>query len=264
MTHHHLKASVTSCHWGYFDATRAPVLTVKSGDRVTIDTVSGAPAYIPKSGFHVPPELLEIHAHERGYPFGPHILTGPVAIEGATPGRVLEVRIHEIKLRQDWGFNLIRPLAGTLPDDFPEMRLIHIRLDNLRNVATLPWGLELPLAPFFGVLGVAPPPGWGRITSIVPRAHGGNLDNKELVQGTTLYLPIFVEGGLFSCGDGHAAQGDGEVCVTAIETALQGRFNSSCVTISPSPTRGRKRSPTTSPWGWIPTSISAQSSHCEI
>jgi acetamidase/formamidase len=224
MTHHHIKANVPNCHWGYFDATRAPVLTIKSGDRVTIDTVSGGPAQIPKSGFHVPPELLEIHAHEKGYPIGPHILTGPIAIEGAKPGGVLEVRIHEIKLRQDWGFNLIRPLAGTLPDDFPDTRLIHIPLDHARNVATLPWGLELPLSPFFGVLGVAPPPGWGRITSIVSRAHGGNIDNKELVPGSTLYLPIFVEGGLFSCGDGHAAQGDGEVCVTAIETALQGTF----------------------------------------
>src|SRR5208282_1191044 len=223
VTHHHLKASVANCHWGYFDATRAPVLTVKSGDIVTIDTVSGqAPATIPKSGFYIPPELLEIHAHATGYPLGPHILTGPIAVEGAKPGRVLEVRIREIKLRQDWGYNVIRPLAGTVPADFPEMRLIHIPLDHARNVATLSWGLELPLAPFFGILGMAPPPSWGRITSIVPRAHGGNLDNKELVPGATLYLPIFVEGGLFSCGDGHAVQGDGEVCVTAIETALQG------------------------------------------
>src|SRR5208282_4994585 len=156
VTHHHLKASVANCHWGYFDATRAPVLTVKSGDIVTIDTVSGqAPATIPKSGFYIPPELLEIHAHATGYPLGPHILTGPIAVEGAKPGRVLEVRIREIKLRQDWGYNVIRPLAGTVPDDFPEMRLIHIPLDHARNVATLSWGLELPLAPFFGILGMA-------------------------------------------------------------------------------------------------------------
>jgi acetamidase/formamidase len=88
----------------------------------------------------------------------------------------------------------------------------------------LPWGLELKLAPFFGVMGVAPPPGWGRITSLVPQACGGNLDNKELGAGATLYLPVFVEGAMFSCGDGHGVQGDGEVCVTAIETALQGTF----------------------------------------
>src|SRR6185369_10954080 len=115
-------------------------------------------------------------------------------------------------------------LAGTLQDDFHELRLMHIPLDAERNVGRLPWGLELPLAPFFGIMGVAPPKAWGRITSIVPRAHGGNLDNKELVAGATLFLPVFVEGAMFSCGDGHGAQGDGEVCVTAIETALQGRF----------------------------------------
>ena len=224
MAHHHLKASVANCHWGYFDATRAPVLTVKSGDHVTVDTVSGSPAVVPSSDFYVPPELLEIHTQTAGHPMGPHILTGPVAIEGARPGHVLEVRILEVNLRQNWGYNAIRPLAGTLPDDFPDMRLMHIPLDLARNVATLPWGLELPLKPFFGILGVAPPPNWGRITSIVPRSHGGNIDNKELVPGATLYLPIFAEGGLFSCGDGHAAQGDGEVCVTAIETALQGTF----------------------------------------
>ena len=224
MAHHHLKASVANCHWGYFDATCAPVLTVKSGDHVTVDTVSGSPAVVPSDRFHVPPELLEIHAQTRGQPIGPHILTGPVAIEGARPGHVLEVRILDVKLRQNWGYNAIRPLGGTLPDDFPDLTLMHIPLDLVANIATLPWGLQLPLRPFFGILGVAPPPSWGRITSIVPRAHGGNIDNKELVPGATLYLPIFAEGGLFSCGDGHAAQGDGEVCVTAIETALKGTF----------------------------------------
>ena len=224
MTHHHLKPSVQNCHWGFFDATHAPVLNVASGDRVTIETVSGSPAQIPRSGFHVPPELLEIHAANPGYPIGPHILTGPVAVEGAKAGQVLEIRILEIELRQDWGYNVIRPLAGTLPDDFSETRILHIPLDTERKVGRLPWGLELQLAPFYGILAVAPPKSWGRITSIVPRAHGGNLDNKELVAGATLFLPVFVEGALFSCGDGHGVQGDGEVCVTAIETALRGTF----------------------------------------
>src|ERR1035437_3188166 len=122
------------------------------------------------------------------------------------------------------GRNLIRPLAGTLPDDFHETGLINIPLDAKRMVGRLPWGLALPLKPFFGVMGVAPPPAWGRITSLIPRAMGGNLDNKELIPGAKLYLPVFVPGALFSCGDGHGVQGDGEVCVTAIETALQGHF----------------------------------------
>jgi len=224
MQRHHLQASARTCHWGFFDAARNPVLTIDSGDQITIDTLSGAPEFVPLSGFHVPPELAEVHAGAERFAGGPHILTGPIAIRGAKPGMVLEVRILDVKLRQDWGFNIIRPLAGTLQDDFHETRLMHIPLDEKRNVGRLPWGLELPLAPFFGIMGVAPPKGWGRITSIVPRAHGGNLDNKELVAGATLFLPIFVDGGLFSCGDGHGAQGDGEVCITAIETALQGTF----------------------------------------
>ena len=153
-----------------------------------------------------------------------HILTGPVAVEGAEPGDVLEIEILDVRLRQDWGYNMIRPLAGTLPDDFHETRLLNIPLDATRMVGRLPWGLDLPLKPFFGVMGVAPPPAWGRITSLIPRAMGGNLDNKELIPGAKLYLPVFVPGALFSCGDGHGVQGDGEVCVTAIETALQGRF----------------------------------------
>jgi len=153
-----------------------------------------------------------------------HILTGPVSVEGAMPGDVLQVDILDVRLRQDWGFNFIRPLSGTLPLDFDRHHLTILPLDEDAGVATLPWGKTLPLAPFFGVMGVAPPSGWGRISTIEPRAHGGNIDNKELVAGTTLYLPVFAEGALFSCGDGHGAQGDGEVCVTAIETALQGRF----------------------------------------
>jgi acetamidase/formamidase len=225
MTHHHLKANGATCHWGFFDATLKPRLTVRSGDSVTIDTVTGAPEVHPKagSGFSTPPEMADVHANaEKTLPG--HILTGPVAIEGAMPGDVIEVRIEDIQLRQDWGYNVIRPLAGTLQDDFHETRLVHIPLDLNARKARLPWGKELVLAPFFGVMGTAPPPAWGRLTSLVPRAFGGNLDNKELVAGATIYLPVFVEGGLFSCGDGHGAQGDGEVCVTAIETALQGTF----------------------------------------
>ena len=134
------------------------------------------------------------------------------------------IDILDVSLRQDWGFNHLGPLTGTLPQDFPNVHHTIIPLDAERGIATLPWGLELKLAPFFGVMGVAPPPTWGRISTIEPRVHGGNIDNKELVAGTTLYLPVQMEGALFSCGDGHGAQGDGEVCVTAIETALQGRF----------------------------------------
>ncbi|EEE35742.1 acetamidase/Formamidase [Rhodobacteraceae bacterium KLH11] len=218
-----LNAGPDTCHWGYFDATLSPVAAIASGAEITINTVSGGPQVLPGPGFHIPPELLALH--DQGQPAMPgHILTGPVAVEGAMPGDVLQVDILDVQLLQDWGYNVIRPLAGTLPLDFEATRLTHIPLDAQAGEATMPWGLKLPLAPFFGVMGVAPPPEWGRISTIEPRANGGNIDNKELVAGTTLYLPIAQEGALFSCGDGHGAQGDGEVCVTAIETALQGRF----------------------------------------
>ena len=223
MRTHELAAAPENVHWGYFDASLPPVLEVESGDKVTVTSVSGGPEVVPKSGFFVPEALHDIHAGVQQKLQG-HILTGPVAVRGAKPGHVLEVRIHDIRLVQDWGYNAIRPLAGALPDDFAETRLMTIPLDADRGVATLPWGTELRLQPFFGVMGVAPPREWGAITSIIPRRHGGNLDNKELGAGATLYLPIHVEGALFSAGDGHGVQGDGEVCVTAIETALKGTF----------------------------------------
>lgn len=221
--HHILEANLETMHWGYFDAGLKPVLEVESGDRVTINCCSGGPDVMPKEGFEVLPELAELH-RARTPRLPGHVLTGPVAVSGARPGDVLEVRIIDVSLRQDWGYNVIRPLAGALPEDFRETRLLHIPLDAEAMLARLPWGVDLPLRPFFGVMGTAPPPEWGAVTSIIPRAFGGNLDNKELIAGTTLFLPVFNDGALFSCGDGHAAQGDGEVCVTAIETAMQGTF----------------------------------------
>jgi acetamidase/formamidase len=223
MTAHHLNASGQACHIGFFDASRPPMLHIASGDTVTIDTLSGTMAMLPIAPGHTPPEFAEVHAKSDRFPAA-HILTGPVHVAGAEPGDVLQVDILDVKLRQDWGFNLIRPLGGTLQDDFTQERLMIIPLDRQAMIGRLPFGLDLPLKPFFGVMGVAPPASWGRITSVIPRTHGGNIDNKELMAGATLYLPVHVAGALFSCGDGHGAQGDGEVCLTAIETALQGTF----------------------------------------
>jgi acetamidase/formamidase len=225
MRHHRLDAGADTVHWGFFDAGLKPLVTIDSGDQVTISTVSGPPEVIPKSqsGLTVPPALAAIHARVPQR-LGPHMMTGPVAVRGAKPGQVLEVRIKSIELHYDWGYNVIRPLAGALPDDFSTMRLIHIPLDRSRMIGRLPWGLELPLKPFFGVMAVAPPPAWGAVGSPPPRRNGGNMDNKELVPGATLYLPIHVDGALFSVGDGHGVQGDGEVCITAIETGLIGTF----------------------------------------
>jgi acetamidase/formamidase len=221
--HHHLSSSPETVHWGWFDAALPHVLTIASGDRITIDSLSGGPANLPGEGFGVPPELLQVHAKSQRRLPG-HILTGPVAVQGAQPGDVLEVRIIDVTLRQDWGYTFVRPLAGALPNEVEAFEQIISRLDREKKVGLLPWGLEIPLRPFFGVMGVAPPPAWGSISSIQPRAHGGNLDIKELVPGSTLYLPVFIEGAGFSVGDGHAVQGDGEICTTAIETALTGTF----------------------------------------
>ena len=224
-THHTLKAQPGTVQWGFYDAAVTPVLTIKSGDTVTVDSVSGGPESLPPegSGFTVLPEHREILAKGARGP-GPHILTGPIAVDGAQPGDALKIEILDIQLRQNWGFNFNRPLLGALPDDFPNARQIHIALDGARGKARMPWGLEVPTAPFFGCMGVAPPAAWGRQTSVIPRAFGGNIDNRELVAGTTLYLPVFHPGGLLSVGDGHAAQGHGEVNLTAIETALTGTF----------------------------------------
>ena len=224
MTHHRLDAAPDTVHWGFFDAALKPVLTIESGDKVTISTVSGAADQMPGAPFAIPSALPAIHASvERN--LGPHICTGPVAVRGARPGQVLEVRIENIELGYDWGYNMIRPGSGALPDDFTAHRLIHIPLDRERMVGRMSWGAEIPLRPFYGVMAVAPPAEWGAISSVPPRRNGGNIDNKELVAGTILYLPIQVDGALFSVGDGHGAQGDGEVCITAIETGLVGTFS---------------------------------------
>jgi len=226
MTTHRLDAGPATVHWGYFDAALKPLLTVESGDEVVVSTVSGPATALPpaSAGLTVPDALRAIHAGVAPKLNGPHILTGPVAVRGAKAGQVLEVRIKAIDLFYDWGYNAIRPLGGALPDDFEKPRLIHIPLDRARMTGRLPWGLELPLRPFFGIMATAPPAAWGPVASPPPRRNGGNMDNKELVAGTTLYLPIHVDGALFSVGDGHGVQGDGEVCITAIETGLIGTF----------------------------------------
>ena len=195
MTRHHLPAKPGTVRWGHWDGSLPPVLTIRSGDTVTIDTLSGEPEDLPdaSNGFTIIPGHREVLAAGYVGP-GPHFLTGPIAIESAKPGDVLEVRIHAIELRQDWGWNLQVPLRGTLPEDFPELRRLHVPLDRTNNLARMPWGQDLPLEPFFGNFGVAPPLHWGRLSSKEPRVFGGNMDNKDLGTGTTTYFPVFVDG----------------------------------------------------------------------
>lgn len=222
---HTLPATPQTVRFGMFDAAFAPVLTIDDGDRVEVETVSGGPETLPgpNSVFRVPEALAAIHA-ARLERIGPHILTGPIAIRGAEPGDMLEVRIDAVSLGNDWGYCAIRPLAGVLPDEFPERLVSHIAVDRQRRTCRPAWGPEMPLAPFFGTMGVAPPAAYGRLSSREPREHGGNIDNRELIAGSTLFLPVWVTGANFSVGDGHGRQGDGEVCVNALEMGLNGTF----------------------------------------
>jgi acetamidase/formamidase len=222
--HHDLPPTPENMVWGYLDASTRPIAEVDSGDTVKLSSFpSGGVETLPGPGFTVPEDYARALKEMRQGP-GPHFLTGPIFVRGAMPGDMLQVDILSARPTQDWGFCAILPLVGTLPDEFTDYETIHPRIDRNRNVAVLPWGTELELDPFFGIIGTAPPPVWGRCGSSIPRAFGGNMDNKELRPGSTLYLPVFNEGALFYAGDGHAVQGDGEVCITALETGIEGSF----------------------------------------
>jgi len=223
---HRLAPSPKTVTWGYFDPSTPPVLRIRSGDTVEVETLPGGgiaaleAAGLPRD--QMQPALLEVESEVKDRGEVPHILTGPIWIEGAEPGDTLEVRILSIEPAVPYAWNSFTPGRGFLPDDFPYAHFKLTPLDLARNVARFSEGIEIPLRPFFGVMGVAPPVATGRIGSGPPWIHAGNMDNKDLVAGTTLYIPIHVKGALFSVGDGHVGQGDGEVCVTAMETALRG------------------------------------------
>jgi acetamidase/formamidase len=224
--HFILQATPKTVTWGRYDASTPPVLRINSGDTVEVHTLlTSVPSRLEAAG--VPPDQIEPslrdivnEVKDRGP--GGHILTGPIYVEGAEPGDVLEVRILSIDLAIPYAYNGFGPLRGFLPDDFPYARTKIIPLDRERMVARFAPGIEIPLHPFFGSMGVAPPPATGRIDSAPPWIHAGNLDNKDLVAGTTLYIPIHAKGALFEIGDGHAGQGNGEVDITALETSLVG------------------------------------------
>jgi acetamidase/formamidase len=219
---HKVEASPETVHWGYLSGTLKPVLTVSSGDRVEVGTVSGLPEVVANSPYGAPDALLAIHrSHVRRTVPG-HICTGPIAVAGARPGDVLHVDIETVEPDSDWAYTGIRPLAGALPYDFDQRHMSYIRIDREKAIAELPWDMTVPLRPFFGVLCSAPPLEWGELSTVPPRQNGGNMDNKELVAGTKLFLPVFVPEALFSVGDGHGAQGDGEICIAAIEMGMRG------------------------------------------
>jgi len=226
---HQLKAKPENIAWGYYWSAAKPVLKIKSGDIVEIQTVSGNPMNLERAGLKLDDIQPELRAVNNGVPRdargpGGHILTGPIFIEGAMPGDVLELRILEIKMDVPYAYNSFRPGAGFLPEDFKEARTKIIPLDRERKIGRFGPGLDIPLKPFFGSMGVAPPEAMGKVNSAPPGIHAGNLDNKELVAGTTLFIPVHIGGALFEVGDGHAGQGNGEVDITAMETSLTGTF----------------------------------------
>ncbi|MBZ5592275.1 MAG: acetamidase/formamidase family protein [Acidobacteriia bacterium] len=225
---HQLRASPKTVVWGYYSASASPALRVNSGDTVEMETlITNSPARLEAAGVapgQIEPALRAIYGEVTDKGPGGHILTGPVYVEGAEPGDVLEVRIKEIRLALPYAYNGFRPGAGFLPDDFPYVRMKIVPLDRERMVGRFSDRIAIPLRPFFGSMGVAPPEANGRISSAPPWIHAGNLDNKELVAGTTLYVPVHARGALFEAGDGHAAQGNGEVDITALETSLTGVF----------------------------------------
>lgn len=210
MAEHTLSARPPNLH-SRWDSSLAPVLTVDPGDTVVFETTDATGDQLAPTA-----TVADLMAVDRDRT---HTLTGPVAIHGAAPEDTLVVQILEIVPRE-WGLNYNRVGAGLLPEDFPRHDLRVLRWRNVEGGIAFGPGVRLPLRPFMGIYGVAPAaPGPHRTRE--PGPFGGNLDCRELGPGATLYLPVQVPGALFSTGDGHAVQGDGEVCVTAVEVGMQ-------------------------------------------
>lgn len=218
MTVHTLDDALENLH-GFFSRTLPPRLRIASGDTVVYRTRNAGWNDIP------PGQTASTGQRPEG---AGHALSGPVFIAGAEPGDTLEIRIGEM-IPLDWGFNAHRPgnpnsrvkgLLGGEPDDVKEPYFRHLAIDRSRRVCEIQPGIAVPLRPFMGIYAVAPDED-GPVPTAFPGAFGSNMDCKELVSGTTLYLPVFVPGALFSTGDGHAAQGDGEVNVTGIEAGME-------------------------------------------
>jgi acetamidase/formamidase len=225
-----LLATPTTVAWGFYSAQAKPVLTIKSGDSVKIQTLSTCGPRQRLESLGVAPADIPAYVDDiyKNYPAadkgpGGHILTGPVAIDGAEPGDVLEIRIQKIDIDVAWACNSFGAGRGFLPNDFPYSHSRLILLDRTKMIGHFAPGIDIPLHPFFGSMGIATASG-GKYDSAPPWMHGGNMDNKELVAGTTIYLPVNSKGANFEVGDGHAGQGNGEVDITALETQLTGTF----------------------------------------
>ena len=206
-TIHHLTRGRTYARW---DHSIPPLVTVQSGETVEFETKEASDNQVTPHSDVTAIEQLNFDLI--------HPLTGPVFVGGAEPGDTLQVEVVDVQ-HEGWGWTAQSPGFGLLAEDFPKA---YLHLWELRHAdwAELQPGIRVPLEPFLGVMGLA----WeeeGEFTTIPPRAVGGNIDIKQLVRGSSLLLPVRVQGALFSCGDGHAAQGDGEVCGTAIESPMR-------------------------------------------
>ena len=223
---HILNPSPTTIAWGHYWSEMPPALRIQSEDYVKVHTlITSNPERLEGAGLppdQVEKELRDVQSVKDRGPGG-HVLTGPIYVEEAEAGDVLEVRIHSIDLAVPYGYNAIGQ-SGFLSDEIFDRKMKIIPLDREKMIGHFGDGIEIPLHPFFGSMGVAPPPEAGRWNSAPPWVHAGNLDNKELIAGTTLFIPVHVKGALFEIGDGHAAQGNGEVDITAIETSLKGEL----------------------------------------
>jgi acetamidase/formamidase len=244
---HELAATPATVHWGYFDRTLEPVLTVASGDLVAIETLTHQAGDAPDLLMDAPIERIFEQVQDRGP--GPHLLTGPIAVEGARPGDVLQVEILSAEPRLAHGSNLAAHW-GALYDDFQKERVTIFELDAVamvgRALFAFDWrstplanvqgtivapesvvrepalaGVTVPLRPHFGTMGVAPGAP-GRHSSVPPGEHGGNIDNWRIGAGARMFYPVQVAGALLSVGDPHVSQGDGEISGTALEASLNG------------------------------------------
>jgi len=225
MRNHYLPCNPETVHWGFLAAALPNVLVISPGDEVRIDTLSGGASRLPRdrSRHRVLAEHESVIA-ACSPRLGPHILTGPIGVQGAEPGDVLRVQILGAELRQNWGWNEIVRDGGILPELESDSEVVTLPIDLPTATIHLPWGPRAAAAPFFGVMAVKPPADYGEVTSLIPGVFGGNMDIRELKPGAELCFPVHSAGAGFSVGDGHALQGDGEVVGTAVETALTGSF----------------------------------------
>ena len=245
-TQHYIQSTPENVIWGkLFVSEDEPILNVKSGDIVTIETISHE-GILPDQGDTVefftnagideadilPDQLAVKEQIERTAP-GPHVITGPIFIEGAEPGDVLEIRTINLDYRVPYGVISNRHAKGALPEEYPLNNAdiytkvipldIESNIGNFRPANGRP-NIELPLKPFMGIMGVAPADPEEAVNSVPPGNYGGNIDIKHLAAGSSLYLPVQVPGALFYTGDPHCAQGNGEVALTAIECSLTPTF----------------------------------------